>query len=586
MTRPRIRPPTLRLASRFQAPPSSSSRSHAEPGNEGRTRPARRGMILILVLVVIAVLSLGALTFSELMLVEHEAASLSGRQAQAQALAESGVEMARLFLGQDEESQYEAGGSYDNPDRFRSVLVIDDEQGRARGRFTFVVPLIEDGCCAGVRYGLEDESTRLNLNAIMLLDKYAQQAGVSNGGREILMGLPGMTEDVADAILDWIDSDDETREYGAEVDYYASLDPPYAPQNGPLETVEELLLVRDVTPWLLFGVDANRNGQADSTEPDPSEVSGIDNSDDSLTRGWAAYLTLHSLESNLRPDAEPKIYVNQDDLEALYDELAEVLDEQWATFIVALRRYGPSDADDEGETSYTVDDLDLSQSGDYKLTTILDLIGTKVEVKQGGETQNQENSGDQGKSQGKGDDQGKSQDQGGGQEQGQGEDESTVLESPFADDLASFVTYLPTLMDSLTATESERLPARININQASSTILAGIPGMTSEVVDEIINRRQPDPLAAESYHRHETWLLCEGIVTLDQMKLLMPLVTAGGSVYRAQVVGYFDEGGPSARIEVVLDATQSPARVVFWRDLSHLGRGYPPETLGLEAPDW
>ena len=58
-----------------------------------------------------------------------------------------------------------------------------------------------------------------------------------------LMAMPGMTDDVADAILDWIDEDDEPREYGAEWDYYAQLQPPYKPKNGPLDTVEELLLV-------------------------------------------------------------------------------------------------------------------------------------------------------------------------------------------------------------------------------------------------------------------------------------------------------------------------------------------------------
>jgi len=542
---------------------------------------------------VIAVLSLGALTFSELMLVEHEAASLSGQQAQAQALAESGVEMARVFLALDDATREEAGGVYSNPERFQSVLVIDDELARARGRFTLVAPRIEDGYCTGVRYGLEDESARLNLSALLLLEKYAEQAGVENGGREILMALPGMTEDVADAILDWIDSDDETREYGAEVDYYSALDPPYSPKNGPLETVEELLLVRDVTPWLLFGVDANRNAQADATEPDASEVSGVDNSDGSLTRGWAAYLTLHSLESNVRPDGEAKIHVNQDDLDTLYDELVEVLDEQWATFIVALRRYGPSESDGDtqqvGETSYTIDDVDVSGAAQYELTTILDLVGTRVEVTEEsegeGETEGESEPGsaEGGQSQNREGEQANSQNQESSEEEGE---ESLVLESPFADDLASYVTYLPTLMDYLTVTGSDRIPARININQASPTMLAGIPGLTSEMVDEIISRRQPDRAAAEPYQRHATWLLCEGLVTLDQMKVLMPMVTGGGSVYRAQVVGYFDEGGPAARIEVVLDATQSPARVVFWRDLSHLGPGYPPETLGVEAPDW
>ena len=37
------------------------------------------------------------------------------------------------------------------------------------------------------------------------------------------MGLPGMTEDVADAILDWLDTDDEPRELGAEIEYYSGL---------------------------------------------------------------------------------------------------------------------------------------------------------------------------------------------------------------------------------------------------------------------------------------------------------------------------------------------------------------------------
>jgi len=519
-------------------------------------------MILVLVLVVIAILSLGALTFSELMLVERKASRLSGRQAQARELAESGVDMARMFLGWDEDSQAEAGGWYDNAERFRGALVVDGGNARERGRFTFVAPYVENGYYNGIRYGLEDESTRLNLNALTLFEKLAEQAGVENGGRQILMGLPGMTEEIADAILDWIDSDDEIREYGAELEYYTQLDPPYAPKNGPLETVEELLLVRDVTPWLLFGVDANRNGQADQSEPDSATVGGMDNSDGSLTRGWAAYLTLHSLETNLRPDGQPKVYLNQDDMETLYNELEEVLDAQWATFIVAYRQYGPSESEQVGETSYGVDLLDLTQPGKQKINQVLDLLGKKVEVKQATAGSESGSSG------------------------GEGEQESTLLETPFLDALGMTITYLPTLMDYVTATQSTRLPARLNINQAPRTLIAGIPGMTPEILEEIITRRVTDPAEADDYRRHETWLLCDGIVTLDEMKVLTPFITAGGSVYRAQVIGYFDEEGPSARIEVMFDATANPARVIFWRDLSHLGQGYSLDTLGTEAPDW
>lgn len=47
-----------------------------------------------------------------------------------------------------------------------------------------------------------------------------------------------------DAWQDWLDRDDLKRLNGAEKDYYASLDPPYRPRNGSLETVEELLLIK------------------------------------------------------------------------------------------------------------------------------------------------------------------------------------------------------------------------------------------------------------------------------------------------------------------------------------------------------
>ena len=40
-----------------------------------------------------------------------------------------------------------------------------------------------------------------------------------------------MTEEIADAILDWLDEDEEPREYGAESDYYSSLSPGYAPRT-------------------------------------------------------------------------------------------------------------------------------------------------------------------------------------------------------------------------------------------------------------------------------------------------------------------------------------------------------------------
>lgn len=63
----------------------------------------------------------------------------------------------------------------------------------------------------------------------------------------------GAEGDVVDAILDWIDSDDDTRPNGAESDYYQSLSKPFSCKNGPISSVEELLLIRGITPELYFG---------------------------------------------------------------------------------------------------------------------------------------------------------------------------------------------------------------------------------------------------------------------------------------------------------------------------------------------
>jgi type II secretory pathway component PulK len=189
-------------------------------------------MVLVLVLIVVALMSLAGYTFTEMMLAEEEAAQITGRQAQAQCLADSGLETVRMFLAQTPDVQLDAGGHYDNPDRFRGVVVVDDALPYNRGRFTLLAPLFAEGNPPGLRFGLEDESCRLNLNMLLEADKVAE-----NGGRTLLMGLPGMTEEIADAILDYIDTDDEPREFGAEAEEYTTLDPPYEPKNGPLVTV-------------------------------------------------------------------------------------------------------------------------------------------------------------------------------------------------------------------------------------------------------------------------------------------------------------------------------------------------------------
>ena len=78
-----------------------------------------------------------------------------------------------------------------------------------------------------------------------------------------------------------------------------------------------------------------------------------------------------------------------------------------------------------------------------------------------------------------------------------------------------------------------------------------------------------------------TFLLGGTPFTLENMKALQPFICGGGSVFRAQIIGYYEGGTASARGEVVIDATTVTPRIRLWRDLSHLGRGYPLDVLGL-----
>jgi hypothetical protein len=145
--------------------------------------------------------------------------------------------------------------------------------------------------------------------------------------------------------------------------------------------------------------------------------------------------------------------------------------------------------------------------------------------------------------------------------------------------------YLTMLMDNLAVNAAPSIPGRLNINQAPRRLLSGVPGLTPTAVEQILADRDVTLGQQRPEQVHETWLLASRIVELDEMKKLMPLVTTGGNVYRAQVVGFFDEEGPADRLEVVIDATQSPAIVRRRWELKELGPGYSREVLGVPVAD-
>ena len=564
----------------------------------------RRGVILVVVLVVIVLLTLAVFTFSKFMWAQRRATNTTLRQTQARLLAESGIEYLRALLLYDQWTLLELGGLYDNPDEFCGHIVTDgtislsgfaagtqstygNPDLRDVGRFSFIAPaLSEDGMLLGeyIRYGLEDESAKLNLRWVLQMDM--EQPG---SGRMILMRFPGIDEVIADSILDWIDSSSfEPREYGAKDEYYTNLDPPYYTRNGIPDSLDELLLVRGVTPKLLYGIDWNRNGIIDLGEPSEFSLDEYGVADGSLNLGLISYLTLDSRESMLTPDGLNKINVNMDDLTELQTLLEERFEElgvdaSWASYIISYRQQANQNQGSQNQGGQNQGGQNTSNAGlgdivsslltgggsaaagesDGKIKSFFDLVG------------------------------------------GQG--------SPFADDVDEMAEYMPILYDNLMISDTP-IVGRININQASrtalelfgaqedelsdtallaSTTMDELMGTTFsqmdmwEIIDSIIAYRISDPyaIATESPDMgYPFWVYTHGIITdLSVMKQLEPYFCTQGAVFKATAIGRFDERSPVSRMEAWIDASEGKLpKIIRIRDISELGAGYSAELLGAD----
>ncbi len=499
----------------------------------------RKGFILFLVLGVVTVLTLAAFQYSDLMQSEMQAVERIRKTNEAKSLAISGVHYAMAYIGDPNIMLNVLGNNpFDNP-LFQQVPVIESDTPQGRGYFSVVWVDYEGAADSGtgtVRFGIGDESGKININDVYDLDK--------SGGLlyNALMRLPNMTEDIADAIIDWIDTDETPRASGAESEYYQGLDPAYNAKNGRIDTIDELLFVRGVTPALLYGTDRNRNGKIDANEDDGTGI----------TVGWINFLTVYSRERNVDSEGNPRINVNGTDIAKIYTDLQAAVGEDLANFIVGYRLYGPAAADgdyDQGAMSDLSEAVTKSMSGKpnarSKVSSLSSLVSASVVL-----TSSNKKS------------------------------KSKVVPSPMADP-ANAKEMLALLFDKVTTQANADLPARVNVNTAPREVMLSLPGMTPEGVEDIISKRPTISGGAplDLFYTTPAWLITDANITPQQMTAVERLITARTQVYRIQAIGYFEEGGPIARVEAVIDTNQGKPRIVYFRDLTDQGRAIDPRTL-------
>jgi hypothetical protein len=530
----------------------------------------RRGVVLIAVLVVVAVLALAAVQYSELMQAEARAAVGSMRAAQTRRAAESGVHYVAAVLADPTFfSETLNGNPYDNPTYFQNILVQDGDTPQARLRFSVIglrSPDDPDAPTSPWRYGVTDESSKINLNALLRYDSSGKQ------GTQMLSTLPNMTDDLSASILDWVDGSSTTpRSGGAKNEYYSALQPSYRVKNGPIDTLDEMLLIKGVTYDLLYGNDLNRNGQLD-----PGEDSG-----GGLDRGWSAYLTLYSREPNVDSTGQPRVYINNNDLSGLQSALgAAQLDQTLINFILAARLYGatapatgggmgmgmgggrttrtpaPSNADMAAVMAKLQSDLANSGSGNSNakpkaISSLFSLVNSTVSVTVG-----------------------------------TGQNQKTVTWPSPMTDPGQQKTLLPQLLDKCTTSQSTDLPARINVATASAAVLStlvpangGQQGQTLTSGDvQTIIANQPTYSSDGSFdpttYQTPAWLITQAGLSPQTVQAIERYITSRSLVYSFQVLGYFESGGPVTRLEAVVDTSFGRPRIVYVRDITELGKGF------------
>ncbi|MCK5849374.1 MAG: general secretion pathway protein GspK [Kiritimatiellae bacterium] len=158
--------------------------------------------------------------------------------------AKAGVERAIMEVACDSngwDSVTESWG--DNEDIFKDISV-------GEGRFTVSWSTKQKHATKTVKYGMKDEESRINLNSIHIKKPVfrAMLERIGEISRED-------ASRIADAILDWRDSDDRPLTDGAESSYYMGLNRSYTCANAPFLSVQELMLVRDVDVELFVKIE-------------------------------------------------------------------------------------------------------------------------------------------------------------------------------------------------------------------------------------------------------------------------------------------------------------------------------------------
>jgi len=435
-----------------------------------------RGSVIIIVMW--TCLGLVALTLyfansmsSELRAADNRVTEIEARQAVA-----GGIRYAGYVL-----TNYGASGAMPNIADYKAeALPVGEAQFWMLGRDYGQSGSVTTQLATDPVYGLIDEGSKLNIN---------------RATRAMLMELPNMTDDLADAIINWRRAANGQSADGAggsdSDNIYARLDPPRRNKGGAFETVDELRLVDGATLDLLLGEDTNRNGVLDANEDDGEQSAPRDNQDGQLQAGLLEFLTVYTRLPTTRSDgtARRNVTTPQGRQQLIQLMVGKGIDQPRAAGIVARVN------------------AFVQGNNNQEITSVAEFM---------------------------------------------------IRGQITPEDFALIHT-------DIVAGTGNALVGLVNVNTASATVLACLPGVGQDYAATLVAYRQSHPDALTSF----AWL--REVLPANVIIRAGPYITDQSYQFTADIaaVGHFGRG--YCREKVVFDMRNRTPRIVFHQDLSSYG---------------
>jgi DNA uptake protein ComE-like DNA-binding protein len=114
-------------------------------------------------------------------------------------------------------------------------------------------------------------------------------------------------------------------------------------------------------------------------------------------------------------------------------------------------------------------------------------------------------------------------------------------------------------VEEMALNDQHRLPGKINVNTASREVLLTLPGITSELVDQIITQRESSSGGFKSLAD----LLDRHVLGTELFRGIFEKLTVRSDVFSVESTGMSD-GGVQRRVLAVIDRGASPMRILYW----------------------